>query len=53
MEFASSVQSQTSQAVAHGEPMDAFAPIRGLLKAALVAVPALLGILALWAATRS
>jgi hypothetical protein len=39
-------------AVADVEAVDALAPVRALLKALLVALPALLGILALCAASR-
>lgn len=53
MEIAGSGSRQTGSALPNVEAIDAIARVRVLLKALLVALPALLGVLALWAASRS
>lgn len=53
MEIAGSPPSETPRSSGADLGIDAFAPVRLLLKALLVAFPALLGLIALWAASRS
>lgn len=53
MEIAGPPPSETPRSSGADLGIDAFAPVRLLLKALLVAFPALLGLIALWAASRS